>query len=205
MQVKHSFSRQHFSAAKHFAEAGESLEKSIRQPQHADRTKHRAYVTGAVLSAVAALEASINELYLEANDQNKMALAGLSDPIIANLATEWSNVEPYELLDKYQAALKTAGNPEFDRGSLPFQDVDSLVYLRNALVHYKPEWDNEAKVHAKLRSRLHSRFPLNPFAASSSLWFPHQCLGAGCARWAVESIEQFMADFCLRMGIPRRF
>lgn len=206
-RVKHNFSRQHFSAAKFFTEECKALEDSLSDPSETEKSKLRAYVTGAVFSAVAALEASINELYLEAKDNNLNTLAGLSNSDILALTSDWdtTDVESREILEKYQNGLSTIDKPVFDKGGPPFQDVDSLVKLRNVLVHYKPEWDDEAREHGKLKSRLIGKFPLNPFALDSSLWFPHQCLAAGCSRWAIESTEKFMTEFCLRMGIPNRF
>lgn len=204
MRLRASFYRQHFSAAKYFAQSAEFIEESVSQPEEEDRSRHRAYVTGCIFSSVAALEASINELYFKANGRDMTALAGLSDSILCELASEWSNVDRKEVLEKYQAALEIAGKAPFNRGSPPYQDVASLVTLRNALVHYRPERHDEKRMHAKLRTRLKDKFPPNGFS-QSSLWFPHQCLGAGCARWACRSTEWFMADFCSKMGIPERF
>ena len=78
----------------------------------------------------------------------------------------------------------------------------ALGKIRNALIHYRPEWDNEQKEHKKLKERLSGRFALNKHGAG--LWFPHQCLGAGCAAWATNQAESFMTDFCQRLGIPNR-
>ncbi len=69
-QVKHSFSTQHFRAAKHFATQAARIESRCVSSAHPAPPSHRAYVTGAVISVVAGLESSINELYLEAVDRN---------------------------------------------------------------------------------------------------------------------------------------
>jgi hypothetical protein len=205
-QVKHSFSRQHFRAARYFAEKSHEIEQEIDRDTNDETVKsvHRSYVTGAVISVVAGLESSINELYLEACDNNRNTLVGLNENAIAMLAEWWENIESCPILLKYQTALLLTSKEKFDRGARPYQDIDGLVRLRNALVHYKPEWDSELQVHEDLRNRLESRFQLNPFAAESSLWFPHRCLGSGCAMWAVDVSETFITDFCGRMGIPTR-
>jgi len=204
MQVKHSFSRQHFRTAKYFSQACADIETSSRDVPESSWSKHRAYVTGTILFAVAAIEASVNELFLEAKDNDKNKLAGLSDASISCLAQVWDCVERLRVVDKYQKALSVVGAKEFDRGHPPFQDVSSVVKLRNALVHYKPEWDHKAKVHRELESTLTGKFQLNPFGSPGSLWFPHRCLGAGCAEWAVATVDGFMSEFCRRMGIPAR-
>jgi hypothetical protein len=203
-RVKHSFSRQHFSAAEFFSEEASRIESSGPDQSEVERSNHRAYVTGAIFSAVAALESSINELYLEAKDKDKTALAGLTDADLSALEGEWASVESQPTLEKYQEALKRLGRPELDRGSNPFQDADSLIYLRNALIHYKPEWDDETKIHAKIRARLNKKFALNTLSDPNSLWFPHQCMGAGCAAWSLDTTRAFVVEFCKRMGLAPR-
>jgi hypothetical protein len=203
---KHSMSRQHLRAARYFATRSQELEQDVDSTAEDQSIKpiHRSYVTGAIISAMAGLEASINELYLEARDNHRQRLQGLSDKAIALLA-EWSGeIERSSMLLKYQTALLIAGAERFDKGAQPFQDIDSLVKLRNALIHYRPEWDSDLEVHQKLRDTLDSRFQVNPFYPDANLWFPHQCLGSGCANWAVEASETFLTEFCGRMGIPDR-
>jgi hypothetical protein len=36
------------------------------------------------------------------------------------------------------------------------------------------------------------------------VWFPHKCLGAGCAEWAVESAIHFSHQFVSILGIRER-
>ena len=206
LRLKHHFSKQHHWTARNFSEEAAHIENFSTNLSKVDGRRHRAYVTGAILFAVAALEASINEFYLEAQDRDKNTLSGLNDSQLSVLANQWVNFKPFfPVLKKYQEALKSVGQKEFDQSRNPFEDTDSLVYLRNALIHYKPEWDDEAKVHQKIKARLHKKFSLNTFSKPKSLWFPHQCLGAGCAKWSVDTIESFMLEFCKVLGIPNRF
>lgn len=207
LRLKHSFSKQHYRAARYFSEEAAHIENSSTNLSKVDGSKHRAYVAGAILFAVAALEAFINEFYLEALDRNKNnILSGLDDSQLSALAKQWGTFNRFlSALKKYQEAFKSVGQKEFDRSRNPFLDANSLIDLRNALVHYKPEWDDEAKVHQKIEVRLHKKFSLNTFSNSKSLWFPHQCLGAGCAKWSVDTVESFMSKFCKVLGIPNRF
>lgn len=208
LRVKHSFSKQHFRTARYFATRCQQLEQGVDNAVYEEsvRSIHRSYVTGAIISAVAGLEASVNELYLEACDNNRKALQGLSDVAIAEIAKSWEEIERKRrsILFKFGRALLLSGAERFDKDKQPYQDAASLVKLRHALVHYKPEWDSELEVHEDLQNRLRSRFRLNPLVAEDSLWFPHLCLGSGCAMWAVDASERFLTDFCDRMGIPNR-
>ena len=87
------------------------------------------------------------------------------------------------------------------KGENPFQDADSLIDLRNALTHYKSEWDDSPDRHGRLEARLKGRFAPNPFAKNSPLWFPHHCLGAGCADWAVKTSEWLLQEFSEKLGL----
>jgi hypothetical protein len=86
----------------------------------------------------------------------------------------------------------------------PYQDGESLIKLRDALMHSKPEWNDEKGNHQKLEQRLSGKFPLNPYFDPQSLWFPHQCVGAGCAQWSVRSASVFSDEFCKRSEIAQR-
>ena len=207
--IKHNMARQHFAGARFFAESATHLENEIctanlkndiRKPQH------RAYVVGGIVSAVMGLEACINEIYLDAVDESKQKLAGLDEQEMALLAEWWPRIEKRraDTLLKYQHALLLLGRPALPKGENPYQDVDSLIHLRNALTHYKPEWDDSLDAHADLQGRLEGRFETNPLSTDTNLWFPHQCLGSDCAKWAVSAAEELVRAFCEHLGIPER-
>ena len=203
-QVKHNFSKQHLVSAAHFATLSFQIE-SDPEIYESQKQEHRACVTGAVVFSVAFLEASINEFYLQAIDKSRNALQGLTDQQLAILAELWAVVEQQKLLAKYQIALAACGCDRFDPGADLFQGTDALVKIRNALIHYRPEWDDELKVHKKLEDGAKGRFDLNAHATPGNLWFPHQCLGAGCANWAVSQAKKFMEEFSRILNIPKRF
>jgi hypothetical protein len=204
VRVKHNFSKKHFRAAVLFAAEARTMETTISAPSEEERSRHSAQVTASVLSSAVFLEASINELFLSAIDQDFNILASFDAESCELLQQFWGQVEKYPILEKYQIALALLRKGPFDRGGAPYQDADSLIKLRDSLVHYKPEWDDELGTHQRLEDRLKGRFPLNPYGAGIHLWFPHQCLGAGCADWAVTTARAFSEEFCKRLAIPVR-
>lgn len=204
-RVKHSFSPQHLEAARRFAAAARGVEEggpSALTPSI--QGDHRANVTASIMSAVAFLEASINELFLEARDNHRQPLLGLSEEGRLLLATQWHDVQRFPTLRKYQTVLVAAGAAKFDKCAALFHDASDLVKLRNALVHYEPNWDDELGKHDSIEKRLRGKFDPNPMVSSRTLWFPHQCLGAGCAEWCVRVAEDFSRQFTDRLGIPSR-
>jgi hypothetical protein len=203
-RVKYSFSKQHLRAAELFAAQARTAETNISSPDEVQRSHHRAYVTAAILSGVAFLEASINELYLSALDKDRTALPSFNDHLFELFAQFWLDVEKSSILNKYQVALALATKPRFDKGGRIYQEAETIVQLRNCLVHYQPEWDDELGRHQKLESRLSGKFDLNPYVDNSSLWFPHQCLSAACAEWCVRAVLQFADEFSNQLQIPSR-
>lgn len=205
VSIKHNLSRQHFWAARFFSEESHRIENiGMQGASDNDIKRHRAYVVGAIFSTIAALDASINELYQEAVDKSGNALPGLTERQFKLLAERWAQIKRGPILKKYQDALLVVEADTFDTKDQLYKDVDNLVQLRNALVHYKSQWDYEEKSHHRLESELQGKFPLNALS-HGSLWFPHRCLGFGCAKWGLYAASKFMNEFCKRMHIPDRF
>src|SRR5262249_11994705 len=145
------------------------------------------------------------EVFLDAADGDREKLRGLKDTQIRALAGRSAEVIGWSaVLRKYQTALDSCGVKEFDTKTEPYQSAEHVVKLRNALIHYHPEWDDEQGTHEDIEKRLKGRFPLNRLTGSGHLWFPHQCLGSGCAKWAVERATEFMETFCRMLNIPNR-
>lgn len=185
---------------------------------------HEAYAMDAILSSVAFLEATVNELYADAADDSHpsetMRRIGegyameMPKDIRGLLAGLWDTNKfrmGARTLEKYEIALKAAGGEEFDRGSQPYQDVAFLIKLRNALVHFEPVSHHEGDAEPTgLEQRLSGKFALNALAASPANplgndpllpFLPDKCLGYGCASWALSSSVAFTEEFFSRMGL----
>lgn len=172
--------------------------------------KQMAYVTGAVLASVSFLEATINELFVDAQDKVPTVVNQLHPEAISQMSEMWKLGVPktasFKIMQKFQIALTLTRKPLFDAGKPPYQDVECLIKLRNALIHYEPEWtinssDTEEISIQKLEKILKSKFQLNPLAGMGNSFFPDKCLGHGCAEWAVRSSIMFTDEFFLRMGL----
>lgn len=203
--LMYSFSDQHIRASRFLRDQSRTLESSqgccIKEQLH---TQHRAFVTNCVLSAVAGLESSINELFDAAVRKDPHVPPGISDQTLQLLAQLWETEEQAPILNKFQIALTASGKALFQKGQNPYQDADSVVRLRNSLVHYKPELYLDSEDHDSLLNRLKGRFPENALSTPTNTWFPHRCLGSGCCDWAIMTCESFLNEFYQRMGIPSR-
>jgi hypothetical protein len=182
----------------------ENVEKNLEWPQPGHE-KAAQYSLAAVVMSVAALETAINHRYSAAVDNNQHVFKNIQPDRVKLLAALWEEAEMYSILKKYELVLVACGAKPFDRGSELYQSADSLVRLRNGLVHFKPEWDDEPKEHAKLESLLSHRFAESALwkkAKGNRAWFPDRCLGAGCAAWSCKVAKDFDQEFSNRMGIP---
>ena len=183
--------------------------------------KHASYVTASILSAVAFLESTINEFYYVANDK-VLETKRMPEEYRDKLSALWT-VERFrkgaKILEKYQSALKLLNLKQFDEGKDPFQSVNLLIDLRNALVHYRPETTvirpNPSNYQISyLERKLRNKFKPNPFVPKFPVYpssqpsrtadypfFPERCLGYGCAKWASISCLSFVNDFFGRINL----
>lgn len=204
-------SLQHLSSARLFAKSAQNLEDvatSTDPPLHPNRD-HRAFVVGAVLSSVAFLEASINELFADAAEGGD-GQRGLGSKVMSRLMLIWSVTgDRARILDKYDHALLAAELPSLERGGAEYGNVKCLVRLRNALVHSLPKWQPcgageptaQRDLH-QLEKTLKGKFALNRLADPNLPFYPDRCLGGACAQWSVDSSEAFHKEFRTRMGLP---
>ena len=223
------FSYYHIAAALHHAaESGRIEEANAARPAEGQERqemleRYWAGVTAAIFSSVAFLESAANELYLDATNPSRAGLQALDDAAKARIATASDKRkfkgdpslpqdpgEPNvpELIRKCDTVLQEAIEPPAPDWPEVRYDAMSLVYLRNALVHYRSEdvgddispdaADTESK---RLRARLSGRFPLSPIA-SDYAFFPKQCLSHGCAAWAARTATVFGKQVYGRLGEP---
>jgi hypothetical protein len=169
--------------------------------------EHRSYVISAVLSSVAFLEATINEIFADSID-HPTNLQGLSNiQLIAQMAKH-SAIEQAKTINKYNLLLALCGKNEIELDRLPGQSIRILIDLRNELIHYKPVWlDSESNEdysinnEPKISKSLRGKFPDNPLTGLGNPFFPDKALSYGCAKWAVTSGLAFTDEFYSRLGI----
>jgi hypothetical protein len=193
------YSSYHLWGAQHFASLAGEIEDAYNG-RSTFNIKHRAYVTNSLLSSVAFMEAAVNELYQDAFDEHSSYLSPLSQETRNLLADFWNmtekeNKSTISLLDKYQLALRFCGREPLSKGDSPYQEVESIVKIRNALTHYKPQSLGGDNVH-RLEGRLRGKFQENKLmSGSGNPYFPDKVLGRGCADWAVASARTFTDKF----------
>ena len=202
---------QHLWSARHSARQARDIEE--RNAGTGRRSiELQAAVTNAVFMSVAFIEASINEVLQDIADSAGGRLAdssvGFGEASVTRLRESWkgpNGLHRERTLDKYEITLSRAGCPPLDKGANPFQAAKKLIKLRNALVHFKPEWQMDDEEHDLAKS-------LKGLFAESSIhyqpvdpWYPSMCLSAGCAEWAHTSALALVGEWSQKFGLARDF
>ena len=203
--TRYTFTGQHLEASAIFARRARVLEAAaVSQVDEALRCEHRGIICAVIMQCAAALETEAHEIcaygrgaHLGSNGTNRDAqqfLFPLSDV-----------VDDQDTLSRYEVILHLLRKPPIQRGAEPFQSAALVVRLRNELIHYKSRWGQEMGSN-KLLSALQSfRHRPPPFADPSMNFFPHRCLSADCAAWALSSVVAFLEAVYQSLGVPSRF
>ena len=199
-----------FSRESHRLELCSDPDKMTPDERNRLWTEHNAVVVGAIISATAFLEAAINELFAESGDEFQEHLGELPEEDRKLISRMWNQGIPrtakFTIVQKYEVFLSLLNRAEFDRSVEEYDRIQSLIRLRNALIHYEPEWQthdasrSQADLH-NLERHLRSRFAINPFTGGGNPFYPDKCLGHGAAEWAVESSVVFFDLFVSLTGI----
>ena len=205
LRSRRYFSIQHIQSAALFTRQCYQVEQSYDGTNSSDLVAdHWSYVTGAIFAAASFLEATINELFADTLDHPDGELASHLDAATRQLMADmWKRDIPktahYQIIEKFQIALTLARKPLLDSSNSPFQDVQTLIIIRNDLIHFEPVWTSvEAEKANKriLSLQNEKKFAFNPLiTAPGNPFYPDKCLSHGCAKWAVNNSIQFVEDF----------
>lgn len=199
MDVRANFSVPHLLAGARFSRHVCSIERANRgKPLGPFYDEILSFCIATVITSVASLESYSNELF---SDYGK----NFPDVRGALVVGLWDSLGKMSMLEKFNLALIMRNAEAFDKGSKPYQDVDVLIKLRNALIHFTPEWESDQDLHAKLSNKLRYKFQPTPFMEESAPLFPKRWASSGCAKWAVRSCLSFAERFEAKSALEPRF
>jgi hypothetical protein len=200
-QVRVNLAMAHLRGAQIHAENCASLEREHTWPATQEvLDRHFGLASASVISATCALEASINEFRQDAIDGSQAQL-GAAERAMTQITELWDTVDRAPLLRKYQWVLSLARADALTSGSEPVRSTADLIALRDALVHYKPEWYHDLKQSKTLEARLKGKFALNRLATQDMAFVPYRACGYGSGIWAVRTVMTFLRSFYQRLGI----
>jgi len=218
IRFRDCFSVRYIQSAAVLCRLGYGIEQACRtaeDPAPDFLLRHEAFILNSVLSTVAFLESTINELYADAADDACPFTDGKHEALLRTIAGKWQNGKNFDrapMIDKYQKILSIGGAPVFDEDDQAFANIRMLIGIRNYLMHYKREWvvirergvaaTGEETTADKFEKILRKKFALNPLAAKNLPFFPDKCLGHGCAEWAIANSLILTDEFFRRLDLP---
>jgi len=218
IRFRDCFSVRYIQSAALLCRLGYAIESSGRdlgEVSEEDLLRHEAFILNSVLSTVAFLECTINELYADAADDAYYYADEKQELLLKTIGERWNNKKNFDrapMVSKYQKILEITGKPPFDGHEVAFANIRILSEIRNHLMHYKREWvvipttqshtASGASTADKFEKILRMKFALNPLAEKKQPFFPDKCLGHGCAEWAVLNSLIFTDAFSRRLELP---
>jgi hypothetical protein len=148
---------------------------------------------GVATLSVAALESYANEMYFEGAVLRR-GVNSIASVELANL------VDRESILKKYSLALSISVGKKLDFGVTEVQNADALIRLRNAVVHFRPEWFDEQDKHRKLSNILQHKFEPSTFLASEPV-FPRAWASHSFTVWALKTTIAFVEHYYLEAGL----
>lgn len=151
------------------------------------------YSLGVVTLSVASLESYANEHVADGALSTGALPSKASDSIAALIDRE-------SILSKFNLVLELRTGGSLDFGANVVQCADLLIKLRNAVIHFRPEWDDESASHARLSSKLQNRFERSPYFPNEGL-FPRAWATFSFSVWALQSTITFLEHFGQESGL----
>ncbi len=151
---------------------------------------------GVAMLSVAALESSANEYLADE------VLETASLPPFANKVL-YKALDRESVLSKFDFLLQLRSGKGLERGSNVVQNAELLIKVRNAVVHFRPEWLGESGAHADLSTQLKRRFEPSMYFSEEQL-FPRAWASRSFSVWALKSTVNFIEHFAMSSGLENK-
>lgn len=174
-----------------------------------NRIAYKGTCLSAVLTGVAFLEATTNEIFRDYTD-------GVSNAVSDNFSAEKLRVHfergaKRRVIEKFTQILELAGVSTWDKGKGLIQDASLVVQLRNALVHYTPEdntlisFEPEKISSPRFFKELKTKIKTDSFGKTIGGFFPDGCLCLGLVEWVYQTVIDFENDFYKRLQVEPHY
>lgn len=153
-----------------------------------------------IIMCASALEAKINQFY----EKDCYQTGKVKDMLKILKNQKYLCSANVGIFDKYKNILQLINNQVLQDDK--HWSIQSLVILRNAIVHYNPEvhFENHSPVSMKIYNQSNTYFETKRGLFDKNLpYFPSQCLGFGAAKWAVVTTFLFWEKFFELTGVQQ--
>jgi len=188
--IHSSFAAKHYRAASYFAgqlKLKEEAALSEGGTYEIARTEAQHLFSACIMSSVACVEAFHNETANRLKlDLEYIDLSGTTNP-----------------LDRINNLLRLKKAAPFELGASPAQDLRSMIRLRNAFVHFRPESYTDSKLSEGFEFVLRGKGEASPLFDRVFFFFPDRVCSSSYARWATRSARVFVSEAADRLGKKR--
>lgn len=194
----------HLNSARIFVDLALAIDNDPHYKNSAPQdviNSYMSYVSSVIICSVAALESMINQFMVD--NSNKLNISPHKDD--DSIFKKFKRLNKKEnilrqlhaipnVMLKYDVVFFLLKKKFITHNKLK-EDIGYLVDIRNALVHFTPEWDNALGKHGCLEKSRKNRFTDSGFHDSKTLFFPYRCLSGSCASWSHETAASFIEMF----------
>ncbi len=186
---------QYLKSMKLLLTEGYQIEQShLGEPFGEFFTDISAYISTTIILAGSMLEANIYERFVDVKD----GFLDISNFNLSKLNADWEDIKKCSsILGKY-IKFASLSDKDLDNTDVKYREIKNLVQIRNALVHYMPQWDYEKTPSEKIEkciSQISSSVDYSPFIPSTEPYFPHRCMSASFGQWAINASLDFIKHF----------
>lgn len=204
-ETRYSFVGQHLEASAIFIRRIREIEGlTSDQMDEPVVCEHRGLVCAVIFQCAAALESEANEVCVHGPGCH-LGSSGIDMDAKRFLSPLADLVDAQKTVARFNLILHLLHKEKFDTGKEPYQSAALVARLRNELIHYKSHWGTEMESTKLYRSLESMHHQMAPYATASMNFFPHRCLSADCAAWALSSTVAFLEAFYAALGVPSRF
>jgi len=208
-----NFTHYHLIAASHAYQEALSIENkyNTETPPQKELNLYIAHFSACIMCSVAALESKINEHIVdnetEINSSRNRPLFKIYE--LREKAKKRDLTLSESLLSATNAFKKFNIIWHIKYGGPYLEDeisrnVKYLIEIRNALIHFTPEWNDAFTNHSNLDNvRNDLQFTESPFFPKDTFFIPHRCLSASCAEWSVGTSKNFLTTISMLCGCIR--
>jgi len=199
----------HLNSANLFVQYALSIEieycPSQNPPQEAINS-YMSFVSSSIICSIAALEAKINQFLVDNQAKIDEMKIENNSAILKHYPSVFNPEAPIvkQLLSLSNALIKYNVvfyllKSKFLPDNKFYKVINFEIKVRNALIHFSPEWDNELITNKKLEDKYFNHFSndfcLSKFYNKDEFFIPYRCLSASHAEWVYKNSNDFMNKF----------
>lgn len=203
--TRYTFTGQFLEASALFVRRARDIEASASAAtEDSIRCEHRGLVCAVIMQCAAALETEAHEVCVHGPGSH-LGSGGTDESGRRFLLPVADIVDDQSTLSRFDLILHLLQRPPLNSGANPYQAAALVVRLRNELIHYKSRWGAEMEKNKLLAALMALGHTPAQYTDPSMNFFPHRCLSADCAAWALSSVVSFLEAFYAALGVPSRF